>query len=72
MAPMNRRPSPTAPRSYVIRIYRRTAEELVGQVQDVLTGRVRVFRSMAALWSALGGRTRAGHRRNREPTEDPR
>lgn len=47
---------PAAPRSYVVRIYRRTASELVGQVQDVHTGSVRMFRTLAGLWAVLGGR----------------
>lgn len=44
---MNRRTStpPATPHSYVVRIYRRTAQGLVGQVQDVQTGTLRAFRN---------------------------
>ena len=52
-----RKPADSTPRSYVVRIYRRTAAGLTGQVQDVLTGEVRMFRSLSGLWRALGGRT---------------
>jgi hypothetical protein len=64
MSPMNRRTStpPATPHSYVVRIYRRTAQGLVGQVQDVQTGTLRAFRSLAGLWSALGGRPSSGTR----------
>jgi hypothetical protein len=64
MSPMNRRTStpPANPHSYVVRIYRRTPQGLVGQVQDVQTGSLRQFRTLAGLWSALGGRPSAGNR----------
>jgi hypothetical protein len=54
---MNQRTSipPASPRSYVVRVYRRTRESLIGQVQDVQTGRVRPFRDIEELWAALGG-----------------
>lgn len=45
-----------APRSFIVRIYRLTADGPVGQVQNVLTGRVRAFRNLADLLSALGCR----------------
>lgn len=72
MASMNRRHSSTTPRSYVVRIYRRTATGLVGQVQDVLTGRVRVFRTAAGLWSAVGGRSAAASSSRRSSKEASR
>ena len=61
---MNRKtsPPPATPHSYVVRIYRRTTEGLVGQVQDVQTGTLRAFRSLAGLWSALGGRPSSAKR----------
>jgi hypothetical protein len=60
---MNRRTSTeTTPRGYIVRVYRRTADGLVGQVQDALTGRVRAFRTIAELWTALGGRPRPARR----------
>jgi hypothetical protein len=43
-----------APRSFIVRIYRQTADGPVGQVQNALTGRVRAFRDLAHLLSALG------------------
>jgi hypothetical protein len=51
------KPADSAPRSYVVRIYRRTPESLAGQVQDVLTGQTWVFRTLSGLWRALGGRS---------------
>ena len=61
---MNRRTTtpPANPHSYVVRIYRRTPQGLVGQVQDVQTGSQRMFRTLAGLWSALGGRPSVGNR----------
>jgi hypothetical protein len=61
---MNQRTStpPANPHSYVVRIYRRTPQGLVGQVQDVQTGSQRMFRTLAGLWSALGGHPSAGKR----------
>jgi hypothetical protein len=57
---MNRRTSnASTPRGFIVRIYRRTAEGIVGQVQDTLTGRVRAFRNISELWAALGGRPRS-------------
>ena len=63
MPSMNRRTTndPT-PRGFIVRIYRRTAEGLVGQVQDVLTGRVTAFRSLVELWTALGGHPQSARR----------
>lgn len=43
------------PRSYVVRVYRRTARWFAGCVEDVRTGRVQSFRSASELWSAIGG-----------------
>jgi hypothetical protein len=63
---MNRRTStpPANPHSYVVRIYLRTPKGLVGQVQDVQTGSLRQFRTLAGLWSVLGGRSSPGSRNN--------
>jgi hypothetical protein len=72
MASMSRRPATTefiAPRSYVVRIYRRTAAGLVGQVQDVLTGKVRAFRNLSGLWRVLGGKDRPASSRNNPSKE---
>jgi len=46
------------PRSYVVRVYRRTARWFAGHVEDVRSGQVRPFRSAHELWSAIGGPTR--------------
>jgi hypothetical protein len=55
---MNRRTkNDLAPRGFIVRIYRLTAEGPVGQVQDMLTARIRAFHNLAELWSALGGRS---------------
>lgn len=55
MPSMNwRTKSEAAPRSFIVRIYRLTADGPVRQVQDVLTGRIRAFRNLAELWSAIG------------------
>jgi hypothetical protein len=63
MPSMNRRTSnETTPRGFIVRVYRRTADGLVGQVQDALTGRVRAFRTLAELWTALGGRPQSARR----------
>jgi hypothetical protein len=43
------------PRSYVVRVYRRTARWFAGYVEDVRSGQVRPFRSAHELWSAIGG-----------------
>lgn len=43
------------PRSYVVRVYRRTARWFAGYVEDVRSGQVRPFRSALELWSAVGG-----------------
>lgn len=43
------------PRSYVVRVYRRTASWFAGCVEDVRSGRVQPFRSANELWSAIGG-----------------
>lgn len=48
------------PRSYVVRVYRRTARWFAGCVEDVRTGRVHSFRSASELWSAIGGPARKG------------
>jgi hypothetical protein len=43
------------PRSYVIRVYRRSTRLLSGCVQDVRSGKTSPFQSMRELWSAIGG-----------------
>lgn len=43
------------PHSYVVRVYRRTAQWLAGCVEDVRSGRVSPFGSPAELWAAIGG-----------------
>jgi len=74
MPSMNRRTkNDPAPRSFIVRIYRLTADGVVGQVQDALTGRVRPFRNLAELWAALGGRpqsSRSSASSHRSPTND--
>lgn len=47
------------PRSYVVRVYRRTARWFAGYVEDVRSGQVRPFRSAHELWSAIGGPARS-------------
>jgi hypothetical protein len=44
------------PRSYVVRVYRKTTRGLAGHVEDVQKGVVRAFRTPAEMWSAIGGR----------------
>lgn len=46
------------PRSYVVRVYRRTSRWFAGYVEDVRSGQVRPFRSAHELWSAIGGPAR--------------
>jgi hypothetical protein len=52
------KPTHNEPRSYVVRVYRRTARWFAGHVEDVRSGQVRPFRSSHELWSAIGGPTR--------------
>ena len=52
--PMNR-PNDQEPRSYVVRVYRRSAQQFAGFVEDVRTGRSRAFRTAVELWRAIGG-----------------
>lgn len=67
---MNRRTTnDPAARGFIVRIYRRTADGLVGRVQDLLTGRVRTFRNLAELWTALGGRPQSSSSRNSNSKE---
>lgn len=49
------KPTRNEPRSYVVRVYRRTARWLAGHVEDVRSGKVRSFRSEHELWAAIGG-----------------
>ena len=43
------------PRSYVVRVSRRTPAGFAGTVQDARTGRVAPFQTPEELWSALAG-----------------
>jgi len=43
------------PRSYVVRVYRRSVQQFAGFVEDVRTGRSRAFGTAAELWRAIGG-----------------
>jgi hypothetical protein len=49
------KPTRNEPRSYVVRVYRRTARWFAGHVEDVRSGQTRPFRSAQELWSAIGG-----------------
>ena len=49
------KPLRNEPRSYVVRVYRRTARWFAGSIEDVRSGQVRPFRSALELWSAIGG-----------------
>jgi hypothetical protein len=40
-------------RSFVIRVYRHTARDFAGVVEDVRTGQCRPFQGFAELWAAL-------------------
>ena len=50
-----KQPTNQEPRSYVVRVYRRTARQFAGSVEDVRTGRNRAFSTAAELWAAIGG-----------------
>lgn len=52
---MRKTPNYRRPRSYVIRIYRQSANRLAGQVEDIQSGLILPFRSSAELWLAIGG-----------------
>jgi hypothetical protein len=56
------KPTRNEPRSYVVRVYRRTARWFAGYVEDVRSGQVRPFRSAQELWSAIGGPVRPARR----------
>jgi hypothetical protein len=59
------------PHSYVVRVYRRTAQWLAGCVEDVHTGRVSPFGTPAELWAAIGGphaSTQTGGETQSDPT----
>jgi len=43
------------PRSYVVRVYRRSMQQFAGFVEDVRTGKSRAFSTAAELWHAIGG-----------------
>jgi hypothetical protein len=49
------RPNDQEPRSYVVRVYRRSMQQFAGFVEDVRTGRSRAFSTAAELWRAVGG-----------------
>jgi hypothetical protein len=48
-------PKNQEPRSYVVRVYRRSMQQFAGFVEDVRTGRSRAFSTAAELWRAIGG-----------------
>jgi hypothetical protein len=56
------KPTRNEPRSYVVRVYRRTARWFAGCVEDVRSGQVRPFSSAQELWAAIGGSSRAARR----------
>ena len=56
------KPTRNEPRSYVVRVYRRTARWFAGYVEDVRSGQKRPFRSAHELWSAIGGPARPARR----------
>jgi hypothetical protein len=56
-------------RSFVVRIYRQDRSGLAGTVEDVKTGRHRAFQSLAELWAALRGRSRAAEPAAGKPPE---
>lgn len=43
------------PKSYVVRVYRRSMQQFAGFVEDVRTGRSRAFSTASELWRAIGG-----------------
>lgn len=49
------RPKDQEPRSYVVRVYRRSVQQFAGFVEDVRTGKSRAFSTAAELWQAIGG-----------------
>lgn len=61
------KPTRNEPRSYVVRVYRRTARWFAGHVEDVRSGQMRPFRSAQELWSAIGGPEGAAARSNKFP-----
>jgi hypothetical protein len=62
------KPTRNEPRSYVVRVYRRTARWFAGHVEDVRSGQVRPFRSARELWSAIGGPARPAGAAINKPT----
>jgi hypothetical protein len=62
------KPIRNEPRSYVVRVYRRTARWFAGYVEDVRSGQVRSFRSAHELWSAIGGPARPVRSSTNKPT----
>ena len=56
-------------RSFIVRIYRQDRSGLAGTIQDVRTGRIRPFQSLAELWAALRGRGRADESPSAPPPE---
>ena len=61
------KPTRNEPRSYVVRVYRRTARWFAGHVEDVRSGQMRPFRSAHELWSAIGGPESAAARSTKHP-----
>ena len=57
------------PRSYVVRVYRRTARWFAGYVEDVRSGQVRPFSSAHELWSAIGGPQRISQKSSRKESQ---
>jgi hypothetical protein len=57
------------PRSYVVRVYRRTARWFAGYVEDVRSGQVRPFSSAHELWSAIGGPQRTSQKSTRKESQ---
>jgi hypothetical protein len=56
------KPFRNEPRSYVVRVYRRTAHWFAGYVEDVRSGKVRPFQNASELWAAIGGPKRGTSR----------
>ena len=61
------KPTRNEPRSYVVRVYRRTARWFAGHVEDVRSGQMRPFRSAQELWAAIGGPEGAAARYTKHP-----
>jgi hypothetical protein len=55
-------------RSFVVNVYRRQAELVVGTVQDVQTGRTVPFQGMEELWQVIGRSPSRSERGSAPPT----